>query len=229
MSMCTCVKLDLCSVRSVQRLPCPCDMESVSCLSWLFDEYLCATPGLLRGQAEPCCTSTTRGCNEPKVNSVFPERKCDGIWEEHLLLVSRRLQRTTRVRQGSSPRRLASTSSTAWMTWRRYAVTLDQYWTIDALFDRDTLTFACLEYEDSIDEAIRVPGKFDPSHPENYLSNIWGVFKYLSCRGLIPRCCVALLPYRILLSEMKAAVRWNPSSTQPQPSLCSSFCLTATE
>lgn len=91
-------------------------------LPWLLDECLCATPGLLRGQAESCCTSTTRGCNEPNVNSEFPEGKCDGIWEEHLLLVSRRLQRTMRVKRGSSPKRLASTSSTAWMIWRRYAV-----------------------------------------------------------------------------------------------------------
>lgn len=87
----------------------------------LLDECLCATPGLLRGQAGSCCTSTTRGCNEPNVNSAFPEGKCDEISEKHLLLVSRRLQRTTRVKRGSSPRRLASTSSTAWTIWRRYA------------------------------------------------------------------------------------------------------------
>lgn len=93
-------------------------------LPWLLDERLCATPGLLRGQAESCCTSTTRGCNEPNVNSVFPQGKCDGIWEEHLLLVSHRLQRTTRAKRGSSPRRPASTSSTAWMIWRRYALTV---------------------------------------------------------------------------------------------------------
>lgn len=64
------------------------------------------------------------------VNSAFPEGKCDGIWEEHLLLVSHRLQRTTRVKQGSSPRRLANTSSTAWMIWRRYAVSVSQWKTV---------------------------------------------------------------------------------------------------
>lgn len=50
------------------------------------------------------------------------------------------------------------------------------HWTIDALFAHglsfDTLTSACLDFEASIDEAIQVRGKFDPSHPENYLSNI---------------------------------------------------------
>lgn len=132
------IYLNMCPCALVSSVRALCSGDSAYCLSdivctcslphlpWLLDECLCATPGLLRGQAESCCTSTTRGCNEPNVNSAFKEGKCDGIWEEHLLLVSRRLQRITRVKRGSSPRRLASTSSTAWMIWRRYAVALSQ-------------------------------------------------------------------------------------------------------
>lgn len=133
-SMCTCAKR-VCVRCGLHSVCCLTDMVCASTCSlphlpWLLDECLCATPGLLRGQAESCCTSTTRGCNEPNVNSAFPEGKCDGNWEEHLLFVSRRLQRTTRVKRGSSPRRLASTSSTAWMIWRRYAVSVWQSVTV---------------------------------------------------------------------------------------------------
>lgn len=116
-----------------------CSMCSVYCLCvhvmellpphvphlWLLDECLCATPGLLRGQAESCSSSITRGCNESNVNSAFPEGGGGGRvmgFERNICFLSlRRLRRTTRAKRGSSPRKLASTSSTAWMTWRRYA------------------------------------------------------------------------------------------------------------
>lgn len=52
----------LCRLRIVAALVCN-----------LLAGHLCVTPGLLRGQDEVCCTSTTRGYNEPNVNSIFPE------------------------------------------------------------------------------------------------------------------------------------------------------------
>ncbi len=67
----------------------------------------------------------------------------------------------------------------------------------------------------STDGSAQVSGKFDPSHPENYLSDIWNPLKYLSYQGLVSRCGVALLLYSILQSEMKAAVHWNLSSPLP--------------
>lgn len=159
----------------------------------------------------------TRGYNEPNVNSAFPEGKCDGIWEEHLLLVSRRLKRTTRVKQGSSPRRLASTSSTAWMIWRRYAVPGAQSTapsptdrTVDILFafalSFARLTSTCHAFEAFDRWVYSGPrGQFDPSHPENDPSNIWNRFKYWCCQGLISRCSVALLLFRKF-------TKWNESS-----------------
>lgn len=228
--LCTGVK----RVRAVQFIFCALSQWYSVCAStcrlprlpWLLDERLCATPGLLGGQAESCCTSTTRGCNEPNVNSAFPEGKCDGIWEEHLLLVSRRLQRTTRVKQGSSPRRLASTSSTAWMIWRRYAVLVTHSINLFPCLESDNrfiiLPLLCLLLQLhppvshlKLQLMGQVTAQFELSHPKNYPSNIWNPLKYLSCQGLISTCSVALLLFRILQSEMKAAVHWNPSSTLP--------------
>lgn len=65
------------------------------------------------------------------------------------------------------------------------------------------------------DGGVQVPGQFDPSHPENYLSNIWNPLKYLSGQGLISSCSVAPLLYRIWLSETKAAARRTSTQTLP--------------
>lgn len=88
-----------------------------------------------------------------------------------------------------------------------------------------SITSTCLAFDASSDGSAQVPVQFDPSHPENYLSNIWKPLKYLSRQGLISRCGVALLLYRILQSEMKAAVHWNPSSTLPLLFISLNRCL----
>lgn len=162
------------------------------------------SPGLFRGHSVSCCTSTTRGCNEPSVNSSFPEGKCDGIWEEHLLFVSQRPQRTTRVRQGSSLRRRASTSSTAWMTWHRYV----QWGFFSFSFPP---LFCLISFEDS-------PNRLVWSIKSNQIFG--NHLKHASRKR-------SDLHVKSSVAVILNVTEWKESSCSPKNVPCFSFCLTA--
>lgn len=145
---------------------------------WLLDECLCATPGLLWGQAESCCTSTTRGYNEPNVNSAFPEGKCDeisgGTSASCLPQTPEDHEGETGIKSKEARKYifncLDDMAQVCCFSMANHDPSpLPTNLTLDALptfsLSSASITAVCLALDVSSAGASLVPGQFDPSHP----------------------------------------------------------------